>query len=92
MDRISTAIEERFGYICCWDFHKVNGLAINGSVGVERYLSYSSIIQLSDLNLLESIEGRVTNNNALPLRPPGGKWHNWRWWNIRLVFSLCPSK
>jgi hypothetical protein len=70
----------------------MNGLAINGSVGVEKYLSYSSIIQLPDLNQLESIEGRVTNNSALPLRPPDGEWRNSRWWNIWLVFSLYPSK
>jgi hypothetical protein len=39
MDRISRAIEERCGYICSWDCQKVTGLVIDGSVGLERYLS-----------------------------------------------------
>jgi hypothetical protein len=56
----------------------VNGLVMDGSVGVERYLAYSTTAQLSDLNQLESIVGRVTNYGALPLCPPGCTQSNWR--------------
>jgi len=92
MDRISSAIEEKCVYICCWDCQKANGLVIDGPVGVERYLSYLPTVQLSDWNQLESIEGRVTNYSALPMCLPGCKWSTWRWRRIRLAFSIWPYK
>jgi len=66
----------------------VNGLEIDGSVGVEIYRSYSATVQLSELT--QSIKGTVMHNSMLPLSSPGSKWSSRRWWNIWLEFSISP--
>jgi len=40
MDRISSAIDDRFEYIICGDCQNENGLVMDGSVGDERYQSH----------------------------------------------------